>query len=75
VAGLTLDVLLSLRGRCRYVDAIGTQATAGRPRRRLARQNLKCPKCDRRFASVMDLARYANTMHGAKKGAGKKKAA
>jgi uncharacterized C2H2 Zn-finger protein len=49
--------------------------TASRPRRRLARQNLKCPKCGRRFAFVMHLARHTNTMHGAKKRTSKKAAA
>ncbi len=41
-------------------------------RRHLARQNLKCPKCDRRFGFVMHLARHMNTVHTAKKRARKK---
>jgi hypothetical protein len=44
-------------------------------RRHLARQNLKCPKCDRRFGFMMHLARHTNTVHAAKKRAGKKAAA
>ena len=51
-----------------------TKPTASRPRRRLARQNLKCPKCDRRFAFEMHLARHTNTVHGAKKRTRKKAA-
>jgi uncharacterized C2H2 Zn-finger protein len=44
-----------------------TRPTASRTRRRLARQNLKCPKCDRRFSFDMHLARHVNAVHGAKK--------
>jgi uncharacterized C2H2 Zn-finger protein len=44
-------------------------------RRHLARQNLKCPKCDRRFGFVMHLARHMNTVHSAKKRGSKKAAA
>ena len=41
-------------------------------RRHLARQNLRCPKCDRRFGFLMHLARHTNTVHGTKKRAAKK---
>ena len=36
-------------------------------RRRLSRQNLKCPKCGRRFSFTMHLARHINAMHTRKK--------
>ena len=51
------------------------KATAIRRRRRLARQNLKCPKCGRRFSFTMHLARHMNAMHPTRKGRAKKAAA
>ena len=54
---------------------VGVSKGSPARRRHLARQNLKCPKCDRRFGFVMHLARHTNTVHAAKKRAGKKAAA
>ena len=50
----------------------GDGGSAGGPRRRLAQQNLKCPKCDRKFSFEMHLARHMNAMHSTGKGARKK---
>jgi uncharacterized C2H2 Zn-finger protein len=36
-------------------------------RRRRLRQDLKCPKCERRFFFQMHVARHLNAMHGTKK--------
>jgi uncharacterized C2H2 Zn-finger protein len=54
-----------LRSGYQLVPATGKggAGSARRPRRRLARQNLKCPKCDRRFSFEMHLARHVNAMH------------
>ena len=62
----------------RVVPVKGNEPDSERPRRsrrRLARQDLKCPKCDRRFAFVMHVARHMNAMHPTRKGRAKKAAA
>ena len=55
-------------------DKVVTRTGSPAKRRHLARQNLKCPKCNRRFGFLMHLARHTNTVHGAKKRASKKAA-
>jgi hypothetical protein len=44
-----------------------------RMRRRRAREDLKCPKCHRRFSLDMHLARHMGAVHGQRKREGKKK--
>lgn len=59
--------------RLERVDEI--QATALTPRgtrRRRMRQNLKCPKCERRFFFQMHVARHMNAIHRRKQGATRK---
>jgi uncharacterized C2H2 Zn-finger protein len=48
------------------VVAAGGRRGAGPapPRRPRARKDLKCPKCDRRFAFEMHRARHVNATHG-----------
>lgn len=52
-----------------------TNVSATRPRRRLARKNLKCPKCARRFSFAMHVARHMSAMHATKKRGAKRAAA
>jgi uncharacterized C2H2 Zn-finger protein len=56
---------------------VARDGVAGIPARagfRRARKDLKCPRCDRRFAFEMHLARHVNAVHGAKKRATGKRA-
>ena len=49
--------------RLERVDEIQATSPARGTGRRRKRQDLKCPKCDRRFFFAMHVARHLNTIH------------
>jgi uncharacterized C2H2 Zn-finger protein len=60
---------LSDRGyRLERVGEIQATSPTRRTRSRRKRQDLKCPKCDRRFFFAMHVARHLNAMHGRRQG-------
>jgi uncharacterized C2H2 Zn-finger protein len=62
--------------RLERVDAeIQVASPTRRTRRRRKRQNLKCPKCERRFFFQMQVDRHMNAMHRNQRDTQKVKAA
>jgi hypothetical protein len=61
--------------RLERVDEIQPAALTRRTGRRRKRQDLKCPKCERRFFFEMHVARHMNAMHRKQRDTQKAKAA
>ena len=68
-------VLSSFGYRLTRLDEATVTAPARRRRKPRVRQNLKCPKCKRRFFFQMHLARHMNAMHRKQRHTQKAKAA
>jgi hypothetical protein len=63
---LVADIGRALAGvgyRLTRLDGATTTVSGRGNRKRRARQNLKCPKCQRRFFFQMHVARHLNTIH------------
>ena len=60
--------------RLERVDEIRANARTRPTGRRRKRQDLKCPKCERRFFFQMHVARHLNAMHRKRRGTQKVKA-
>jgi uncharacterized C2H2 Zn-finger protein len=67
--------LSDLGYRLERIDEIQAALPARRTRWRRTRQDLKCPKCERRFFLQMHVARHLNAMHTTKNRAVKRAAA
>jgi uncharacterized C2H2 Zn-finger protein len=61
--------------RLERVDEIQATTLTRGTRRRRKRQDLKCPKCERRFFFQMHVARHMNAMHRKQRDTQKAKAA